>query len=75
MIRELTMKIIAGAGIACLDNIVVSPHVQWGDTALVSRYLIMPGGLVAMALIACSRLGAECRILTPLGDDEPGDMA
>lgn len=68
------MKIIVGAGIACIDHIVVSPQVQWGDTALISKYSIMPGGLVAMALIACSRLGAETRILTPLGDDEPGDM-
>lgn len=68
------MRKIAGAGIACLDHIVVSPQVQWGDTSLVSRYSIQPGGLVAMALIACSRLEADCRILTLLGDDETGNM-
>ncbi|MHB1000231.1 MAG: carbohydrate kinase family protein [Armatimonadota bacterium] len=64
---------IAGAGIACMDYIVKSPAVNWGDTALVSDYSMQVGGLVAMALITCRKLGANCEMITLLGDDDTGD--
>lgn len=63
---------IAGAGIACLDHIVLAPQVPWGDTASVSGYSVQGGGLVATALVACARLGAECDLFSLLGDDQTG---
>ncbi|HPO12870.1 MAG TPA: PfkB family carbohydrate kinase [Candidatus Hydrogenedentes bacterium] len=61
---------IVGAGIACLDYIVAAPQVPWGDTAHVSAFCIQGGGLVATALVACARLGAETTLYSLLGDDE-----
>ena len=68
---ELENKIpkIAGAGIACIDYIVQSPKVAWGDTAIVSSYYQQGGGLIATALVACARLGADCDFFTLLGND------
>ncbi len=54
---------IAGAGISCLDYIITSPRVAWGDTARVSRFSIQGGGLVATAMVACARLGRTVRAL------------
>lgn len=68
------MPFIAGAGICCLDHIMVSPRVAWGDTAFVSNYDIQGGGLVATALVACARLGAQCELLSMLGDDATADQ-
>lgn len=57
-----------------MDHILVSPQVPWGDTALVSNYYAQGGGLVATALVACARLGAECELYSLLGDDPVGDQ-
>ncbi|HIJ74707.1 MAG TPA: carbohydrate kinase family protein, partial [Candidatus Hydrogenedentes bacterium] len=65
---------IAGAGICCLDHIVVSPQVGWGDTAYVTDYRAQGGGLVATALVACARLGARCELFSLLGDDPMADQ-
>lgn len=65
---------IAGAGVCCLDHIVVSPQVSWGSTAHVTNYLAQGGGLVGTALVACARLGADCVLFTVLGDDLVGDQ-
>ncbi len=69
-----TQPRIAGAGIACLDHIVTAPQVPWGDTALVTSYSVQGGGLVATALVACARLGAECELFSLLGDDAVADQ-
>lgn len=66
--------IVAGAGICCLDHIVTSPAVKWGDTAMVSDYQAQGGGLDATAMVACARLGASCRFYSLLGDDTVGDQ-
>ncbi len=60
---------IAGAGIACLDYIVASPSLNWGDTVHVSGFCTQGGGLVATALVACARLGADAILWSLLGDD------
>ena len=60
---------IAGAGICCLDHIVVSPRVRWGDTTSICEYCIQGGGLVATALVACTRLGAQTELISLLGKD------
>lgn len=65
---------VAGAGICCVDYIVTSPQVDYGDTALVSRYEVQGGGLIGTALVACARLGAGCDILSVLGDDDVGEQ-
>lgn len=57
-----------------LDHIVVSPRVSWGGTARVVNYLAQGGGLIGTALVACARLGADCALLTLLGDDAVGDQ-
>ena len=36
---------IAGAGICCLDHLVVAPQAGWGDTAHVARYDAQGGGI------------------------------
>lgn len=65
---------IAGAGICCLDHIVTAPQAPWGDTALVSGYSVQGGGLVATALVACARLGAQSKLFSLLGDDIVADQ-
>ncbi|HOE65116.1 MAG TPA: PfkB family carbohydrate kinase [Candidatus Hydrogenedentes bacterium] len=65
---------IAGAGICCLDHIVRSPSVPWGDTAEVSAYCVQGGGLAATALVTCARLGAQTELFSMLGEDEIGDQ-
>ncbi|MBI2844518.1 MAG: hypothetical protein HYX78_14075 [Armatimonadetes bacterium] len=64
---------IAGAGICCLDYLVTAPQVKYGCTARVRDYRVQGGGLVATALVACARLGAECDLISLLGDDEIAD--
>jgi len=64
---------IAGAGLCCLDHILIAPQIPWGESALVENYRLQGGGLVGTALVACARLGAECRIFSLLGVDEIGD--
>lgn len=63
---------IAGAGICCLDHLLVAPRITWGETAQVDEYHAQGGGLAATAVVACARLGAECRFFSFLGDDEVG---
>ena len=60
---------IVGAGICCLDHIVVAPTIAWGDTAHVREYCVQGGGLVATALVACARLGADTALFSMLGGD------
>lgn len=63
---------IAGAGLCCLDHILVSPRIPWGEMAWVDEYRCQGGGPAGTALVACARLGAECRLFTFLGQDEMG---
>ncbi len=65
---------IVGAGICCLDHIIVAPTVPWGDTASVREYCVQGGGLVATALVACARLGAQAELLSMLGGDVIADQ-
>jgi len=65
---------VAGAGICCMDYIVVAPQIPWGDTALVSGYSMQGGGLVGTAMVACARLGAQCDLFSLLGADAVADQ-
>ena len=64
---------IAGAGICCLDHFVVAPSIPYGSSAHVTDYLAQGGGLVATAVVAAARLGADCRLFSLLGNDPIGD--
>ncbi|HVA92480.1 MAG TPA: PfkB family carbohydrate kinase, partial [Chloroflexota bacterium] len=50
------------------------PAVPPGGTSSVSGYRVQGGGLVATALVACARLGAQCALYSLLGDDAVGDQ-
>ena len=65
---------IAGAGVCCLDHIVVAPRAEWGGNARARAYYSQGGGLTGTALVACARLGATCEIFSLLGDDYTGDQ-
>jgi len=65
---------ISGAGICCLDYIVIAPQPEWGGRAHVSGFHVQGGGLVATAIVACARLGAPCDLYSLLGDDHVGDQ-
>lgn len=65
---------IAGAGICCLDHIMVAPQIPWGDGTRASDYCAQGGGFVATAMVACARLEADCRFFSLLGDDQTGDQ-
>jgi sulfofructose kinase len=63
---------IAGAGVSCQDYVFRAPRTQMGNTGRVTAFQAQGGGLVATALVACARLGAECDLFTLLGDDQVG---
>ena len=63
---------VAGAGISCLDYVIVAPRVKWGETAEITHYAEQGGGLVATALVACARLGARTCLYSLLGEDALG---
>ncbi|MCE5199422.1 MAG: PfkB family carbohydrate kinase [Armatimonadota bacterium] len=65
---------VAGAGVCCVDYIVVAPQIKWGDSIHMTDYLVQGGGLTGTAMVACARLGAKCDMLTMLGDDQAGDQ-
>ncbi|MCL5103513.1 MAG: PfkB family carbohydrate kinase [Armatimonadetes bacterium] len=64
---------VAGAGICCLDHIMVAPQTPYGGSAHASDYYVQGGGLAATAIVACARLGAKCSLFSILGDDQVGD--
>ena len=64
--------VLAGFGIACLDMIAETGPEDSNKTAAITDYTERAGGLVANALIAGRRLGAEARIITALGGDNAG---
>jgi sulfofructose kinase len=69
--QKSTPKIV-GAGICCLDYIATAPRPQWGGTTRINNYLRAGGGLVATALVACARLGAQTELISMLGGDKVG---
>lgn len=64
---------ISGLGIATLDYLFVSPRPSPGGQAQISSYAIEGGGLVATALVAAARLGAQTDLRTWIGDDAAGE--
>ncbi|MEW5899896.1 MAG: PfkB family carbohydrate kinase [Acidobacteriota bacterium] len=70
--RKSPAPAIAGAGVCCLDHVFIAPQISWGQTTQIQDYRVQGGGLVGTALVACARLGAQCRLFSYLGNDEVG---
>jgi len=64
---------IAGVGVCCLDHIVVAPMIAWGDSTGIRDYCVQGGGLVATAIVACARLGAQTELYSLVGSDPTGE--
>ena len=60
---------VVGVGICCQDTIIKSARPEWGGTAWIHDCSVQGGGLVGSALVACSRLGAHCKVFSLLGTD------
>lgn len=62
---------ILGLGVATVDDLLtVDLFPQPNEKILVRRFERQGGGLTASALVAASRLGCSCHMVTPLRDDE-----
>lgn len=64
---------IVGIGVCTVDHLMTVPHMP-GDNVNMrgGRYIMQPGGLASCALSAASRLGARCKIISHVGDDDAG---
>jgi len=64
---------IVGIGVCTVDHLVTVPRMpRRNENMAAVNYERQPGGLAAIALIAAARLGARCKIIARIGDDEPG---
>ncbi len=64
---------IVGIGVCTVDHIVTVPRLpKRNENMRAIRYSRELGGLAAIALIAAARLGARCKIIGRVGDDENG---
>ncbi len=62
---------ILGLGVATVDDLLtVDLFPQPNEKILVRRFERQGGGLTASALVAASRLGCSCHMVTPLRDDD-----
>jgi sulfofructose kinase len=70
------MKRILGLGGVTTDQIGVVDHIPVGDEVIrLQKYRVEQGGMVATALVAAARLGAEAEFLGGVGDDANGRLA
>jgi|SRR5579862_3368560 len=64
---------IAGVGLNATDTTLVVPRFPaYGGKVPFTREFFSPGGQVATALVACSRLGLRAKYIGAVGDDERG---
>jgi ribokinase len=69
------MRKILGLGGVTADQIGVVDHVPQTDEVIrLKDYRVQQGGMVATALVAAARLGAECHFLGAVGDDPNGRL-
>jgi sulfofructose kinase len=70
------MKRILGLGGVTTDQIGVVDHIPVRDEVIrLQKYRVEQGGMVATALVAAARLGAEAEFLGAVGDDTNGRFA
>jgi sulfofructose kinase len=65
---------ITGFGVACMDYIAVARDVDAVGYSRIESYTVCGGGITGTSCVAASRLGADVRFLSRLGDDEVGDQ-
>ena len=64
---------IVGIGVCTVDHLVTVQRLpDRNENIQALNYDRQPGGLAAIALIAAARLGARCKIIARIGDDETG---
>ena len=64
---------MVGVGLNATDTLIVIPHFPaYGGKVPFEREILSPGGQVASALVACSRLGLRTKYIGTVGDDERG---
>ena len=66
---------IVGIGVCTVDHLVTVPRLpQRNENMRALNYARQPGGLASIALIAAARLGARCKIIARIGEDESGSF-
>ncbi len=68
-----TQVTVLGVGIACEDLFFRAPRAAWGSNTRIEQLYRQGGGKAATAVVAAARLGARCRLVTRLADDEAGE--
>ncbi len=63
---------VLGVGVACDDLFFCAPQANWGSNTRIQRLYRQGGGKAATALVAAARLGAHCRLVSRLADDDAG---
>lgn len=64
---------IVGIGVCTVDHLVTVARLpRRNENMQAVNYDRQPGGLAAIALMAAARLGARCKLIARIGDDEPG---
>jgi sulfofructose kinase len=64
---------VVGVGLNATDTLLVVPHFpSYGGKVPFAREILSPGGQVASAMVACSKLGLKAKYIGSVGDDERG---
>jgi sulfofructose kinase len=67
---------VVGVGQNSIDYLAVTPTPPAANSKQrLDRFVILPGGQVATAMVACSRLGWRCRYIGAFGGDEAGRVS
>ncbi len=64
---------VVGVGLNATDTLLVVPRFpHYGGKAPFTQEITSTGGQVASAIVTCQRLGARCKYIGSVGDDERG---
>jgi sulfofructose kinase len=64
---------VVGVGLNATDTLILLPRFpSYGGKVPFEREVLSPGGQVATAMVACSKLGLRSKYIGTLGDDERG---
>jgi sugar/nucleoside kinase (ribokinase family) len=64
---------VVGVGLNATDTLLMVPHFPpYAGKVAFEEEIVSPGGQVASALVACSRLGLRAKYIGAIGDDERG---
>ncbi|MCC6391795.1 MAG: ribokinase [Bryobacterales bacterium] len=64
---------VVGIGLNATDTVILVPHFPaYAGKVAFDEEMLSPGGQVASAMVACSRLGLRTKYIGTVGDDERG---